>query len=130
GLPGDAGAPGAPPPAAARRRPLRAARGRGLMRAFQPLQVVGYVASRRGDAERGPLVRVRPEDARMRLIDNGDLVWVYGPRRHELAPVVYDESLPKGGIFVRDLAGVAITEIVKLVKMDVDHRPVLTKNLA
>lgn len=100
------------------------------MRAFQPLQVVGYVASRRGDTERGPLVRIRPEDARMRLIDEGELVWVYGPRRHELAPVVFDESLPKGGIVVRDLAGVAITEIVKLVKMDVDHRPVLTKNLA
>ncbi len=100
------------------------------MRAFQPLQVVGYIATRRGDAERGPQVRVRPEDARMRLIDDGELVWVYGPRRHELAPVVYDETLPKGGIVVRDLAGVAITEIVKLVKMDVDHRPVLTKNLA
>lgn len=100
------------------------------MRAFQPLQVVGYIATRRGDAERGPQVRVRPDDARMRLIDDGELVWVYGPRRHELAPVVYDETLPKGGIVVRDLAGVAITEIVKLVKMDVDHRPVLTKNLA
>ncbi len=100
------------------------------MRAFQPLQVVGYVATRRGDSDRGPLVRIRPEDARMRLIDDGELVWVYGPRRHELAPVVYDDSLPKGGIVVRDLAGVAITEIVKLVKMDVDHRPVLTKNLA
>jgi hypothetical protein len=47
------------------------------MRAFQPLQVVGYIASRRGDAERGPLVRVRPEDARMRLIDDGELVWVW-----------------------------------------------------
>lgn len=100
------------------------------MRAFQPLQVVGYVASRRGDEERGPLVRIRPEDARQRLIDHGELVWVYGPRRHELSPVVYDETLPRGGIVVRDLAGVAITEIVKLVKMDVDHRPVLTKNLA
>lgn len=99
------------------------------MRAFLPLQVVGFVASRRGDDERGPLVRIRPDDARMRLIDDGELVWVYGPRRHELAPVTYDESLPKGGIVVRDLAGVAITEIVKLVKMDVD-RPVLTKNLA
>lgn len=100
------------------------------MRAFQPLQVVGYIATRRGDEERGPLVRITPEDARMRLIDDGELVWVYGPRRHELAPVVYDESLPKGGIVVRDLVGVAVTEIVKLVKMDVDHRPVLTKSLA
>lgn len=99
-------------------------------RAFLPLQVVGYIATRRGDAERGPLVRIRPEDATRRLIEDGELVWVYGPRRHELAPVVYDDAMPKGGIVVRDLAGVAVTEIVKLVKMDVDHRPVLTTNLA
>lgn len=101
-----------------------------MARAFLPLQVVGYVATRKGDAERGPLVRIRPEDAIRRLIEDGELVWVYGPRRHELAPVVYDEAMPKGGIVVRDLAGVAVTEIVKLVKMDVDHRPVLTTNLA
>ena len=92
--------------------------------------VVGFVATRKGDAERGPQVRVRPDDARMRLVDDGELVWVYGPRRHELAPVVYDEALPKGGVVVRDLLGVAVTEIVRLVKMDVEHRPVLTKNLA
>lgn len=100
------------------------------MRAFQPLQVVGFIATRKGDAERGPLVRIKPEDARMRLIADGELVWVYGPRRHELAPVVYDDTLPRGGVVARDLLGVAITEIVKLVKMDVDHRPVLTKSLA
>jgi anaerobic selenocysteine-containing dehydrogenase len=99
-------------------------------RAFAPLQVVAFIATRRGDPERGPLVRISSEEARKRLIDDGELVWVYGPRRHELAPVVYDETMPKGGIAVRDLAGVAITEIVRLVKMDVDHRPVLTKNLA
>ncbi|MBX7117837.1 MAG: hypothetical protein K1X31_02435 [Gemmatimonadaceae bacterium] len=101
-----------------------------MSRAFLPLQVVGFVATRKGDAERGPQVRVRPDDARMRLVDDGELVWVYGPRRHELAPVVYDEALPKGGVVVRDLLGVAVTEIVRLVKMDVEHRPVLTKNLA
>ncbi len=101
-----------------------------MSRAFLPLQVVGYIATRRDDAERGPLIRVRPDDARMRLIEDGELVWVYGPRRHELAPAVYDGTLPKGGVVVRDLAGVAITEIVRLVKMDVDHRPVLTTNLA
>lgn len=99
-------------------------------RAFQPLQVVGFIASKRSDAERGPLVRVRPDDAISRLIEDGELVWVYGPRRHELAPVAYDDSLPKGGVVVRDLAGLAVSEIVKLVKMDVDHRPVLTTNLA
>ncbi len=101
-----------------------------MARAFQPLQVVGFIATRRSDAERGPLVRIRPDDARMRTIDDGELVWVYGPRRHELAPVVYDESLPRGGVVVRDLAGIAVTEIVRLVKMDIDHRPVLTSNLA
>lgn len=101
-----------------------------MARGFLPLQVVGFVATRKTDAERGPLVRIRPDDAVKRLIDDGELVWVYGPRRHELAPVVYDETLPRGGIVVRDLAGIAVTEIVRLVKMDVDHRPVLTKNLA
>lgn len=99
-------------------------------RNFAPLQVVGFIATRRGDAERGPLVRILPEDARKRLIDDGELVWVYGPRRHELAPVVFDESLPRGGVVVRDLGGLAVTEIVRLVKMDIDHRPVLTTNLA
>ena len=101
-----------------------------MARGFQPLQVVGFIATRRGDAERGPLVRIRPDDARSRLIDDGELVWVYGPRRHELAPVVYVEELPRGGGVVRALGGRAITVIVRLVTMAVDPRPVLTKNLA
>lgn len=101
-----------------------------MSRAFLPLQIVGFIATRRTDAERGPLVRIRPDDAITRLIDDGELVWVYGPRRHELAPVEYDDSLPRGGIVVRDLGGLTVTEIVKLVKMDIEHRPVLTTNLA
>ena len=44
--------------------------------------------------------------------------------------MVYDESLPRGGVVVRDLAGIAVTEIVRLVKMDIDNRPVLTTNFA
>ena len=101
-----------------------------MSRAFLPLQVVGFVATRKRDAERGPLLRIRPDDAQSRSIDDGELVWVYGPRRHELAPVVYDESLPRGGVIVRDLAGIAVTEIVRLVKLDIDHRPVLSTNFA
>ena len=101
-----------------------------MSRAFLPLQVVGFIATRTSDAERGPLLRIRPDDAESRSVDDGELVWVYGPRRHELAPVVYDESLPRGGVVVRDLAGIAVTEIVRLVKMDIDHRPVLTTNFA
>lgn len=101
-----------------------------MSRTFLPLQVVGFVATRMSDTERGPLLRIRPDDAQSRSVDNGELVWVYGPRRHELAPVLYDDSLPRGGVVVRDMAGVAVTEIVRLVKMDIDHRPVLTTNFA
>ena len=101
-----------------------------MSRAFLPLQVVGFIGTTKRDAERGPLLRIRPDDAESRSIDDGELVWVYGPRRHELAPVVYDASLPRGGVVVRDLAGIAVTEIVRLVKMDIDHRPVLTTNFA
>lgn len=88
-----------------------------------PLQVVGYVATRSGDPERGPLIRLRAEEARLRLIMDGELVWLYGPRRHELAPVRIDDSVPRGGVIVRDIAGVTVTEIVRLVKPNLDARP-------
>ncbi len=90
-----------------------------------PLQVVGYVGSRRGEAERGPAIRLRSDDARMRGIGDGDLVWIYGPRRHDLAPVTIDDTLPRGGVVVRDIAGLAPTEIVRLVRVDDAQRPLL-----
>jgi len=89
-----------------------------------PLQVVGFVGSRRGETERGPAIRMRSDDARMRGIGDGDLVWIYGPRRHDLAPVTLDDTLPRGGVVVRDIAGLAPTEIVRLVRVD-DERPLL-----
>lgn len=95
-----------------------------MSRTHHPLQVVGYVGTRRGDAERGPQVRLRTAEAQLRLIEDGELVWVYGPRRHELAEVVYDESVPKGGLVARDLGGLAVTEIVRLVRTDA-QRPIL-----
>jgi hypothetical protein len=85
-----------------------------------PLQVVGFIATRRGDPERGPLVRMRPDDALVRLLTDGELVRVVGPRRSEFADLVLDDTLPRGGIVVRDLAGVAITEIVRVLKVDLD----------
>ena len=88
-----------------------------------PLQVVGYVATRSGDEERGPQIRLNAEEARFRLILDGELVWIYGPRRHELAPVVIDDAVPRGGVVVRDIAGVTVTEIVRLVKPNLDARP-------
>ena len=87
-----------------------------------PLQVVGFAATRRGDPDRGPQVRLRPDDAARRLINEGDMVWVHGPRRNELAVVVLDEQLPRGGVVVRDLAGVSVSEVVRLERPR-DDRP-------
>jgi hypothetical protein len=88
-----------------------------------PLQVVGFIATRSGDEDRGPQIRLNSNEARFRLILDGELVWLYGPRRHELAPVVIDDAVPKGGVVVRDIAGVTVTEIVRLVKPNLDARP-------
>jgi hypothetical protein len=95
-----------------------------VKRTHPPLQVLGFIATRRGDPERGPQIRLNTEEATLRLVEDGALIWVYGPRRHELAVAVYDESVPKGGVVVRDLAGLAVTEIVRLVRTDAD-RPIL-----
>jgi hypothetical protein len=86
---------------------------------------VRYIGTRRGDAERGPQVRLRAAEAQLRLVEDRELVWVYGPRRHELAEVVYDEDVPKGGIIVRDLGGVTVSEIVRLVRTDNAQRPII-----
>ena len=88
----------------------------------RPLRVVGYVATRATDTERGPLVRMNADDARARLIVEGELAWVYGPRRHELAEVRFDPRLPRGDVSLRDIAGVAPSEIVRVVKPDLDDR--------
>lgn len=85
-----------------------------------PLQVVGFIATRKGDAERGPLVRLRPEDALVRLLMPGELVRVISDRRSELAELQVDEAVPKGGAVLRDVAGAAITEIIRVVRIDTD----------
>src|ERR1700687_4183883 len=51
-----------------------------MMEGFQTwLMVSRYLATRPGDAERGPLVRLHPSDARKRLLEGGERVWVCGP---------------------------------------------------
>ena len=85
-----------------------------------PLQVMAFIATRAGDPERGPLVRIRADDAAKRLLNDGEVAWVYGPRRQELATVVIDEQVPRGGVIVRDIAGIAPSEIVRVVKVDLD----------
>lgn len=85
-----------------------------------PLQVMGFIGTRAGDPERGPLVRIRTDEASKRLLTDGEVAWVYGPRRQELATVVIDDQVPRGGVILRDIAGVATSEIVRVVKVDLD----------
>ena len=88
---------------------------------FQPqLKVAEYVSTHKGDAERGPLVRINGREARFRLLEDGELVWVSGPRRNELAVLRVDESLAAGHVALRDVAGVAVSESVTVSKPDLD----------
>jgi hypothetical protein len=98
------------------------------LRTNPPLQVVGFVATRRGDADRGPQARVRHDEAATRLLDDGVLVWVQGPRRSELATLLIDDAVPRGGVVLRDIAGVTVSEIVRLQLHDgsASARPVPT----
>lgn len=88
----------------------------------RPLRVARLLATRRGEEERGPAVWMHPDDAGFRLLVEGELAWVYGPRRHELATVHIDETLPKGDVVLRDVVGAAPSEIVRVIKPDLDNR--------
>jgi anaerobic selenocysteine-containing dehydrogenase len=72
------------------------------------------------DSDRGPQVRLSPEEAKARLLVDGELAWVYGPRRQELATVVVDESVKRGDVVLRDIAGASPSELVRVVKPDLD----------
>ncbi len=90
-------------------------------RNYRPaLNVVDYISTRRGDAQRGPMIRVRGSEARMRLIETGELVWVIGPRRQDLAVLIVDDAVPQASAILRDIAGVSVSEAVTVVKPDLD----------
>jgi anaerobic selenocysteine-containing dehydrogenase len=89
-------------------------------RSARPLRVEQFLASRVSDAERGPQVRMRADDAVQRLVQDGELVWVEGPRRQQLATLVVDDSVPRGGVILRDVAGVAPSELIYIIKPDLD----------
>jgi anaerobic selenocysteine-containing dehydrogenase len=86
----------------------------------RPLRVAQFIGTRLSDPERGPQVRISPEDARNRLLVDGELAWVYGPRRQELATVVVDETVKRGDVILRDIAGASPSEIVRVIKPDLD----------
>ena len=91
---------------------------------FQPqLNVIEYVSTQKGDAERGPMVRLRASEARIRLVEGGELVWVAGPRRQEIALLVIDDNIPPGHAAVRDIGGVTVTEMITVSKPDTDTPP-------
>ena len=70
------------------------------------------------------MVLMHPTDARSRLLDEGELAWVYGPRRHELATVRIDHEgiLEIGDVVLRDISGASPSEIVRVIKPDLDSR--------
>jgi anaerobic selenocysteine-containing dehydrogenase len=88
----------------------------------KPLRVAALIATRSGDAERGPMVVMHPADARTRLLAEGELAWVYGPRRHELATVRIDDGGRIGDVVLRDVAGASPSEIVRVLRPDFDNR--------
>jgi anaerobic selenocysteine-containing dehydrogenase len=88
----------------------------------RPLRVADFIATRSGDDDRGPAVFMHPDDARSRLLTEGELAWVYGPRRHELATVHIEPVIRPGDVTVRDITGIAPSEIVRVVKPDLDSR--------
>ena len=88
----------------------------------RPLRVAELIATKKSDAVRGPAVFMYPADAADRLLNDGELAWVYGPRRHELATVVLDERIKKGDVVLRDLVGSAPSEVVRVIKPDLDTR--------
>jgi hypothetical protein len=88
-----------------------------------PLQVVGFIGTRRGDAERGPAISLNVQEASLRMLTDGELVFIQGPRRKELAPVIVDDDVPRGGVVVRDIAGLMVSDVIKLIKPDMDRGP-------
>ena len=88
---------------------------------FDPeLSICEYVSTHKGDAQRGPQVRLNTGESRIRLVEDGELVWVHGPRRNELAVLAVDDSIADGFVALRDVAGVTLSEKVTVKKPDLD----------
>ena len=85
-----------------------------------PLRVLQLIATRRSDPERGTKVWMHGAEARLRTLSDGELVWVYGPRRHELAVLAVDDEVPRGACILRDVAGASPSEVITIRKVDTD----------
>ncbi len=89
----------------------------------RPMRVAHFQATRLSDPERGPQVRINADEAKQRMLEDGELVIVEGPRRQQLATLQIDDTLKRGDVAVRDVAGVAPSEIVYILKPDLDAPP-------
>lgn len=87
------------------------------------MRVVQFLATRVTDVERGPQVRMNASEAAARMLVDGELVVLEGPRRQQLATLVVDDALRRGDVVVRDVAGVSPSEIVYVIKPDLDASP-------
>jgi len=86
----------------------------------RPLQVVAFIGTRPGDPERGPLIRMNAQEAGRRMLIDGELVRITGPRRTELATLEVDDKVPRGSAVLRDVAGASASELIRVFKPDLD----------
>lgn len=87
------------------------------------MRVAQFHATRVSDPERGPQVRINADEAKQRMLVDGELVIIEGPRRQQLATLLIDDTLKRGDVAVRDVASVAPSEIVYILKPDLDAPP-------
>jgi anaerobic selenocysteine-containing dehydrogenase len=87
------------------------------------MRVAHFHATRSSDPERGPQVRINADEAKQRMLVDGELVIIEGPRRQQLATLSIDDTLMRGDVAVRDVGGVAPSEIVYIIKPDLDAPP-------
>lgn len=85
-----------------------------------PLRVLELIATKAADPERGPVILINATDARMRTLSHDELVWVYGPRRHDLSVLKVDDAVPAGMCVLRDVFGASPSELVTIRKLDTD----------
>jgi hypothetical protein len=89
----------------------------------RPLRVAHFIATRVSDPDRGPQIRMNASEASVRMLTEGELVVIEGPRRQQLATLVIDDALRRGDVVLRDVAGVSPSEIVYVLKPDLDAPP-------
>ena len=92
-----------------------------MIEAFNPpLRVLELIAPRVTEPARTTMIWMNAADARMRSLTDGELVWVYGPRRHELAGLEVDDTIPRGHCILRNVAGASPSEVVTVRKVEDD----------